>query len=686
MRAVFSSFRGRTITMKCIQSLALRAALAGGLMAVAGEAFAAPVVWTGAAGDNLWHTPGNWSPTGVPTAADDVTIDVAGAPTILFNTTTGTRSVNSLVLNEKLSMSGGKLTVVSTADVNANITFTTGGEIAGGSWNFADGSLSGNASLSNRVSDLTLVGPAIIQGGGTWIRFKNVALSGQLTVSNNTLLAFDGDQTIANGTLILQNGSFVGHSPAGTLTVAPTATVRGAGAFFTAALNSTSTLLNQGIVEADGGTLDINAKTIVNTGTLKVSGGSMVLGTPSVALSGNGAISVSAGTLLLRGTFPSSAVKNFTRTGGVVRMQGAMDNSGNSFTFNNATGTWQFEGGSITGGTLSFADGQTLTGNASLTNRVRDLTILGDGKTAGGGTWIQFSNVSLPGTFTVGDNTLLAFDGDETLASGTIVMESSLSYLACNPSGTLTIGPAATIRGRGQFATVQSGSQTNLVNHGLIHADLPNGDLLVTARQMTNTGTIRVAPTARIFRKPNSVGGETFVNLGTIKLDADSTLQIETTPPANFAGGTLSIDLKGQPSLASNYGKVRMSFNSALELGGTLKINLVDGYTETCGLAFPVVGPVTGATGQSVTGTFVALDVPPPDFGNYQVVRYTPTSASYQILTAADFDLDGFITFEDFDAFVAAFEEGLQTSDFNQDGFLTFEDFDAFVAKFEGGC
>jgi len=52
----------------------------------------------------------------------------------------------------------------------------------------------------------------------------------------------------------------------------------------------------------------------------------------------------------------------------------------------------------------------------------------------------------------------------------------------------------------------------------------------------------------------------------------------------------------------------------------------------------------------------------------------------------ADFNADGFLTFEDFDAFVAAFEAGENNADFDGNGFLTFEDFDAFVTAFEAGC
>lgn len=53
---------------------------------------------------------------------------------------------------------------------------------------------------------------------------------------------------------------------------------------------------------------------------------------------------------------------------------------------------------------------------------------------------------------------------------------------------------------------------------------------------------------------------------------------------------------------------------------------------------------------------------------------------------SADFNADGFLNFEDFDAFVVAFEAGQVKGDFNLDGFLTFEDFDAFIAAFGAGC
>ncbi len=57
-----------------------------------------------------------------------------------------------------------------------------------------------------------------------------------------------------------------------------------------------------------------------------------------------------------------------------------------------------------------------------------------------------------------------------------------------------------------------------------------------------------------------------------------------------------------------------------------------------------------------------------------------------RVCCTADFNLDGFLDFSDFDGFVAAFESGEPGADFDNDGFLTFEDFDAYVTAFEAGC
>jgi hypothetical protein len=102
--------------------------------------------------------------------------------------------------------------------------------------------------------------------------------------------------------------------------------------------------------------------------------------------------------------------------------------------------------------------------------------------------------------------------------------------------------------------------------------------------------------------------------------------------------------------------------------------------------------PIDAVTMPSAaTATLSLSNVAPVDVTSYDCVvtdscGSTISNAAALTICAADFDCDGFITFEDFDNFVNAFEVGLASADFTGDGFLTFEDFDAFVAAFEAGC
>ena len=52
----------------------------------------------------------------------------------------------------------------------------------------------------------------------------------------------------------------------------------------------------------------------------------------------------------------------------------------------------------------------------------------------------------------------------------------------------------------------------------------------------------------------------------------------------------------------------------------------------------------------------------------------------------ADFDHDGFVTGDDFDAYNASFEAGNVSADFDGDGFVTGDDFDGYTSAFESGC
>jgi len=100
--------------------------------------------------------------------------------------------------------------------------------------------------------------------------------------------------------------------------------------------------------------------------------------------------------------------------------------------------------------------------------------------------------------------------------------------------------------------------------------------------------------------------------------------------------------------------------------------------------------PIAGATSASLTVAALTS----ADAASYQCNITSPcgtTTSNAATLTitglcTADFDNNGFLTGEDFDAYVAAFEVGTISADFDNDGFVTGDDFDAFVAAFEAGC
>jgi len=64
----------------------------------------------------------------------------------------------------------------------------------------------------------------------------------------------------------------------------------------------------------------------------------------------------------------------------------------------------------------------------------------------------------------------------------------------------------------------------------------------------------------------------------------------------------------------------------------------------------------------------------------------SPVSFTANTNIPADFNNDGFLTGDDFDAFVAAFEIGDPSADFNGDTFVSGDDYDDYVLHFEAGC
>ncbi len=97
-------------------------------------------------------------------------------------------------------------------------------------------------------------------------------------------------------------------------------------------------------------------------------------------------------------------------------------------------------------------------------------------------------------------------------------------------------------------------------------------------------------------------------------------------------------------------------------------------------LGAPTIAALDSRTGVGCVYPADAVRIPA-----YGTILVDPSRAVGGLRTA-DFDGDGFVTGDDFGAFVVAFEAGFIAADFDRDGFVTGDDFGAFVGAFESGC
>lgn len=179
-----------------------------------------------------------------------------------------------------------------------------------------------------------------------------------------------------------------------------------------------------------------------------------------------------------------------------------------------------------------------------------------------------------------------------------------------------------------------------------------------------------------------------------VKID---TTTLAASPIGTPRGGTVgALEVGPGPS----YDLYAINDSSASRL---IKISKTDGIQTVIGILGTGIVDCNGLAFNQDDGQFYTVNA-----GNEQLLKVSPTTGVATVVGStgglfgssfgmaaiidapvecpADFNGDGFVTGEDFDAFQAAFEAGSISSDFNGDGFVTGEDFDAYVVAFELGC
>jgi hypothetical protein len=385
-------------------------------------------------------------------------------------------------------------------------------------------------------------------------------------------------------------------------------------------------LVNQGLIDSDvTGTITIDGTGWANSGTIQSSGG----------------------TLDLDGEFSTAGLGDFRTVGGLVRILGDLDNTGDTFALDATTGSPQFLG-SITGGTVTTTGGSVLLCSNGLLDGV---TLGGTVEPLASGSVIRIRNgVTLNGAIDGSTKrTVVRFvEAAQTLAgTGEIIFNDNTNLVTT--AGTLTIGPGVTIRGGRAvlgstgFDIINSGtirsesvvpsltfrldgsswSNSGTLEGGYFESNAPlsnsatlsvgtNGGFIANDSYVQTAGTTDLGPNAVLtLTQPLDLQGGALTGFGTIQGDVDN--QSLVAPGAS--AGTLtnngsysqdpvaSLDIELGGALAGEFDQLVVT--GATTLSGTLNVTLINAFAPAGGDGFPIVQHA------GATGTFTTENLPP---------------------------------------------------------------------------
>ena len=508
------------------------------------------------------------------------TLDLNGGDSITGGTlgnsglvdATGTSGLHGIAITNAsgatLESTGGVLTID-----GSNATFNNVGllEANGGGLDLNTDTLTNTGTLkATDTSVLELTSTTVNNAGGV------------ITVDALSTLDLNGGDSITGGTLgnsglVDATGTNGLHGIA--ITNASGATLELTGGVLTID-GSNATFNNVGLLEANGGGLDLNTDTLTNTGTLKATDTSVLELTSTTVTNTNGTVTVDAlSTLDLNG--------GDSITGGTLGNSGLVD----------ATGTSGLHGIAITnasGATLESTGGVlTIDGSNATFNNVGLL------EANGGGLDLNTDTLTNTGTLKATDTSVLELTSTTVNNAGGVITVDALSTLDLNGGDSITGG--------------------TLGNSGLVDATGTNGlhGIAITnasgARWNSTGGVLTIDGSNATFNNVGLLeangGGldlntDTLTNTGTLKATDTSVLELTSTT-VNNAGGVITVDalstldLNGGDSIT----------------GGTLgNSGLVDA-TGTNGLHGIAITNASGATLES-TGGVLTIDGSNATFNN----------------------------------------------------------------------
>jgi hypothetical protein len=503
----------------------------------------ASINWIGTTG--FWDVSGNWN-FGLPTAIDDVIINVPGIQTVTVSS--GSYTVNSINVtgDETLAVTGGSLAINSTSNlVNFN---QYGGTLSGpgavnitGSASWTGGTQSGGGTTTSN-GDLTissmyqksLDGRSLVNNGTTVL---NTELYSTYYYSSNGFLA------LSNGAGIVNNGTWLDQTSSSYQRIQNAGGAASSfnnngvytknnisSSYIDVAFNNNST----GILNVNAGALYLgnggsssagSAYNIASGAKLGFTGGNYNLNGPT-AVSGTGSFSVAGGTVNANDSLTTAGILDVS--GGILSIAGnvnAANFSQSGGTFNTAN-TMNTGGFNQYGGTLSGPGAVNITGSASWTG----------GTQSGGGT--TTSN----GDLTISSMYQKSLDGRSLVNNGTTVLNTELySTYYYSSNGFLALSNGAGIVNNGTWLDQTSSSYQRIQNAGGAASSFNNNGVYTknnisssyidVAFNNNSTGILNVNAGALYL------GNGGLTNQGTITVASGATVAVQT--PAFENQGTL---------------------------------------------------------------------------------------------------------------------------------------------------
>ncbi len=553
-------------------------------------------IWDGGGGDFNWFNALNWSGDSLPTSTDNVSINIAGTPTVTIGTGAGA-VVNTMVSNESIALSSGSFTLTSgNSSMNGDLLFS-GGTLAGAgqltlttannSW--SGGSFSGNLRIAPGAA-LTMTG-----GQKNWLIGSSLTNQGTVVWNAGTIHGGNGG---ASGSSSITNATGAVFEIQGDLVFTDIDSGPGPSTHTVTFDNQSGAQLRRssgaGLAQLGGvaGGDNVLAFNLQNAGTFNVSTGTATVGAGTVTSNG--------------GTFQiaSGAVIDFA---GGSHALGNMTSSG--------AGIWRLSGASVAVNSGATVNASNLHFNAGSLTGPGEMLITGNAGAWNGGTFSGNLRVGSGATFTLGGGQKNWLIGSSLTNQGTVVWNAGTIHGGnggASGSSTITNAAGALFDIQGDLVLSDIDSGPGPSTHTLTFDNQAGAQLRRSAGAgTTQLGGIAGGDNALEFNLKNA--GTFNVSTGTVLIGyagsapSTGTFSVASGAVLDYASGSSTfngVSVSGAGALRSSGGSITYtgaSTASNLEVtGGTMSVSA--GNTVTASQVALSGGTLTGTGQLSVTG------------------------------------------------------------------------------------